>query len=111
MQSPRTLNPRLSPATDQALVAALAMHPDQRPASIDEFRAMLPDVPSVVSAPGNNHRPAPVIENNWAKALQQNRVLIAVLVSLLVLAVLVTLFAAPTAPPMLPTITPAVFLR
>ena len=72
---------------------------------------MLPDVPSVSSVPSNNHRPAPVIENNWAKALQQNRVLIAALVSLLVLAVLVTLFAAPTVPLVLPAITPTVFLR
>jgi eukaryotic-like serine/threonine-protein kinase len=111
MQPPCTLNPKLSPATEQALVAALAMHPDQRPASIDEFRAMLPAVPNVSSVLSNNHRPAPVIENNWAKAFQQNRFLIAALVSLLVLAVLVTLFTAPAVPPILPAITPTVFLR
>ena len=111
MQSPRSLNPKLSLATEQALVAALEMHPDQRPASIDEFRARLPDVPSVISMASNSHRPAPVIENNWAKAFQQNRSLIVVLVSLLVLAVLATLFAAPTAPLILPAITPTVFLR
>jgi len=38
MPSPRQINPRLSVRTERAIMHALAMHPDKRPASIAEFR-------------------------------------------------------------------------
>jgi serine/threonine-protein kinase len=39
--SPRTLNPSIAPQTEQAVLWCLAMHPDDRPASIAELRAAL----------------------------------------------------------------------
>ena len=38
---PRSLNPDISPQTEQAILWSLAMHPDDRPASIAELRTAL----------------------------------------------------------------------
>jgi serine/threonine-protein kinase len=38
---PRAVNPRISPVVERAIVAAIEMHPDQRPASVADLRAML----------------------------------------------------------------------
>ncbi len=34
---PRTINPRISPGSEAAILSALALHPDDRPATVDEF--------------------------------------------------------------------------
>jgi len=41
MPLPRQLNPDISPRTERAIMHALAMHPDERPASAAEFRYVL----------------------------------------------------------------------
>ncbi len=41
LASPRQHNPAISESVERALVAAIAMHPDDRPSSIAEFRDML----------------------------------------------------------------------
>lgn len=41
LSTPRALNPAISPQTEQAILWSLAMHPDQRPASVAEFEAEL----------------------------------------------------------------------
>jgi eukaryotic-like serine/threonine-protein kinase len=38
---PRDLNPRLSPRTERAILAALAQHPDDRPVDAEALRALL----------------------------------------------------------------------
>ncbi len=38
---PRTINPRISPRVERAILNAMAMHPDDRPSSIAAFRAEL----------------------------------------------------------------------
>jgi serine/threonine protein kinase len=110
LQSPRSLNPKISPSTERALLAGLAMHPDQRPASIDEFRTMLSQSPNAIT-PAGNHRTVYTHSQDWPQALQQNRALIAVLIGLIVLAMLVTLFAAPSVSSLSPTVTPTILLR
>ncbi|HID89904.1 MAG TPA: serine/threonine protein kinase [Anaerolineae bacterium] len=40
---PRELNPSISPATERAILAAIAMHPDDRPPTVEAFRQMLHD--------------------------------------------------------------------
>ena len=41
MPAPRQINPAISARTERAIMNALAMHPDQRPASAAEFRRQL----------------------------------------------------------------------
>ena len=38
---PRDINPRISPQVERAMLAAMAQHPDDRPASVEDFRRML----------------------------------------------------------------------
>jgi serine/threonine-protein kinase len=95
LQTPRSLNPAISINTERALLAAIAMHPDQRPATVDDFRTLL----------FNSATPLPVINRpiglrrdpdvRWPQAMQHNRGLIAAVVSLLLLAFVVTWVAAP----------------
>jgi serine/threonine protein kinase len=95
LQTPRNLNPVISLNTERALLAAIAMHPDQRPATVDDFRTLL----------FNSATPLPVVnrsigfrrdpEVRWPDAVQRNRSLIAAVISLIMLAFVVTWVAAP----------------
>jgi serine/threonine-protein kinase len=87
---PRSLNPRLSPRTERAILRALEMHPNKRPANIAEFRAEL------------HHSPLPEpltdllsAEGEWVDAARENRILIAVALALIIVALLITLLAPP----------------
>ena len=101
MQSPRSLNPAISPQTDQAILWSLAMHPDERPSDIYELRAAL-------LAPGPVTRTVSRLFDNEAPVTQfisANRVLLGILGALLLIASLVT--ARPsTIPPPPTTATP-----
>ncbi len=83
---PRAINPRISPATERAILAAIAMHPDPRPQSVAEFRDMLhsnsipPSLLPLVPAQGE-----------WQRAVAENRGLLALTGALLLFAVLVTM--------------------
>lgn len=82
---PRAINPRISPATEQAILAAIAMHPDPRPPSIAAFRELL--------HAGSAH-PSPHIlppeQEEWYRAVVENLPLILLAVLMFLLAVLVT---------------------
>lgn len=82
---PATINPRISPAVDRALMAALAMHPDERPPTISAFRAELFGAP--IPEP-----PKPV-PSEWRLAFQANWVWILLVVLLLVISLAVTLLS------------------
>ena len=90
LPSPRSLNPRLSPRIDRAILRALEMHPDKRPASVAEFRADL----HAFSLPEPLADLIPV-EREWIEAAQENRTLLAAALALTVLALLITLLAPP----------------
>jgi serine/threonine protein kinase len=83
---PRSLNPRLSPRTERAILRALEMHPNDRQANIAEFRAELRYSP--LPEPLSNLLPT---EGEWKEAVQENRTLIAISLALLILALLITL--------------------
>jgi len=85
---PRSLNPNLSPRVERAILWAMEMHPDDRPASVAELRKELfaPSLPDVVS----QFIPA---EDEWVSAARENRVLIAVALGLMLMALLVTMLA------------------
>jgi serine/threonine-protein kinase len=83
---PRELNPAISVTTERAVLSALSMHPDQRPADVAELRRRL-------------HRPflAPLSElapdeGEWRSALRANIALLSVTGTLGLIALLLTLF-------------------
>jgi serine/threonine protein kinase len=83
---PRALNPRISPTTERAILAAMAMHPDDRPPTVEVFRQMLTDTSfsdalAVWVPPGRE----------WERALEENRGWVLLAAGLLLLAVLLTL--------------------
>ncbi|HIE38491.1 MAG TPA: serine/threonine protein kinase [Anaerolineales bacterium] len=83
---PRTLNPHISPATERAILTAIAMHPDDRPPTAEAFRRMLHDVSLsdtlAVIVPSRHE---------WRRALTENSGLLALAGGLLLLAFLLTL--------------------
>jgi len=82
---PRAINPRVSPATERAILTAIAIHPDPRPPDVAAFREMLhagslpPSLITLVPAQGE-----------WRQAVVENRGLLMLGGVMLVLAVLVT---------------------
>jgi serine/threonine-protein kinase len=84
---PRAINPHISPATEHAILTAIAMHPDQRPPNMAVFRELLhanllpPSLVTLVPARGE-----------WQQAVSENRSLLVLAGVMLVLAVLATLF-------------------
>jgi serine/threonine-protein kinase len=84
---PRAVNARISPATERAILAAIAMHPDQRPSNVAAFGELLR---------GNSLAPSllPLVppQGEWHQAVVENRGLMALAAVTFLLAVLVTLF-------------------
>ncbi|MDY7080541.1 MAG: serine/threonine-protein kinase [Chloroflexota bacterium] len=83
---PRAINPRISPATERAILMAIAMHPDPRPLDVAAFRELL----------HTNSLPAPLLplvpaQGEWSSAIIENRGLLALAGVMFVIAVLVTL--------------------
>jgi eukaryotic-like serine/threonine-protein kinase len=79
---PRTINPRILPSTERAIMAAISMHPDERPSSVTEFRELLHA--SSLSVPFLPSEP------EWQRAVLENRPLLTLTGVLFVLAVLVS---------------------
>ena len=99
MPSPRSLAPALSPQTERAIMWGLAMHPDERPSSISEFRAEL-------LAPGAISRTIARIfdqEQTISHFFRANAALLGFLGALLLIATLVTARPAMLLPPPIPT--------
>ena len=87
---PRDINPRISPQTESSVLAAMAQHPDDRPASAEELRRLLlvrRDVPR------DGPEPIPARQDSgfWFAALKTHRLLLTTFVLLTVLAFFVTL--------------------
>jgi serine/threonine-protein kinase len=100
LSTPRSLNPAISPQTEQAILWSLAMHPDDRPSSVAELRAEL-------LAPGPLRRTVSRIfdhEQPISQFVRVNRGLLTLVGALLLAASLVT--ARPSTVPPLPTPTP-----
>lgn len=99
MPAPRTLNPSISPQTERAILWCLAMHPDDRPANIAEFR-------SALLAPGALSRTFARIfdeEHSFSQFLRLNRGLLGFIAALLLAAALITARPLLTTPPPSPT--------
>jgi serine/threonine protein kinase len=84
----RTINPRVSPATERAIMAAIAMHPDERPQDVTAFGELLhatSPTPSLITL-------APA-QGEWRRAVVENRGLLAFAVAMVILAVVATLLS------------------
>jgi len=82
---PRAINPRISPATERAILTAIAMHPDPRPPSVAAFRELL----------HANSIPSPLLplvpaQGEWRRAVIENLGLLMLAGAMFILAVLVT---------------------
>ncbi|MCL7454766.1 MAG: serine/threonine protein kinase [Anaerolineae bacterium] len=102
LRTPRSLNSAISPQTEQAILWSLAMHPDDRPASVTALRDDL-------LAPGLIGRTAArVFDHEWpvSRFVRANRGLLAVLGVLLLAATLITALPRDLPIPPMPTPTP-----
>lgn len=86
----RQVNPRVSPRTERAVLRAMAMHPDERPASVVEVRtALLGQKAAEHAAAGGPAQPV----DRWLDALRANRWLAGAALGLIVLALLISLLS------------------
>ncbi len=89
---PRSINPHISERTEQAILSAMAMHPDDRPPSVVEFCRMLFGISE--SAPLGVQGLYDERET-WADALARNRWLALAVAAAAIAAILVTIYAPP----------------
>jgi serine/threonine-protein kinase len=87
---PRQINGRISLRTERAIMRAMAMHPDERPADVHEFQAMLiGSQPLRISGLSR----APSRSTEWANAVQRNGLLAGAALGLLAVALIISLLA------------------
>jgi serine/threonine-protein kinase len=84
---PRTINPQIPPVTERTILAAIAMHPDQRPPDVATLREMLQ-----ASSLPSSLLPLVPAEGEWRQALLENRGLFLLAAATFTLAVLATFF-------------------
>ncbi len=88
---PRTINPTISPALERAILAAMSMHPDERPPSVESFHEMLSATHDIVT-PGGVYITK---ETPWIDAFWQHKALFIAAIMLLFLSLAIS-FAIPT---------------
>jgi len=66
---PRELNPAVSPEVEQAVMAALALHPNDRPPSVDAWAKMLGSAAPTSPVAAAESR---AIDSGWGQALREN---------------------------------------
>jgi serine/threonine protein kinase len=94
---PRDVNPRISYNVERAILAAMAQHPDDRPASVEDVRALLfsTEEPASLMSPVLSISSAE--QAALAAAFHAHRALLVAALALTTAAVIITLW-----PPMLP---------
>lgn len=86
----RQINSSVSARTERAVLRAMAMHPDERPASVVEVRhALLGSRPAEGADTVHDIHPY----DRWLEALRSNRVLAGAALGLIVLALLISLLS------------------
>lgn len=84
---PRTINPALAANTERAIMAAMAMHPDDRPAAIEDFSDLLFSTHETVTTGKIYAVPDPT----WRDALSANKLLFTLATLLLFAALVISL--------------------
>jgi len=82
---PREVNPAVSPEVEQAVMAALALHPNDRPASVAAWAAMLTSTSPVAGAAVRVAQ-----DSSWGQALRQNWWLVLIALAAVATAVILT---------------------
>jgi serine/threonine-protein kinase len=92
---PRDINPRISPQTEKAVLAAMAQHPDDRPASALVFRELLLNQQPAPAAGPILRRPLhlPADADRWVELLRPHRWQLAAFAALMALALIVTIWS------------------
>lgn len=85
------MNADVSPNVERAVFQALSMHPNERPANVEEMRDMLFGT-TRLSGPLPQTIVTPNWEPSWAELFRQNRTLVGAVGVLLVIAILVSVF-------------------
>jgi serine/threonine protein kinase len=93
LQAPREINPGLSPRTERAILWAMNLHPDERPANIEAFRqALLGNwVPPVPSSRSGKRRTMPSLSLADMLSTPTERVLAWVMGGLIIFSLFATL--------------------
>ncbi len=86
LQRPKRLNPDLSARVEGAILAAMALHPEKRPATVEDLRSLLLGTTPIVLDTELGTAPAA-----WRSALWENAALMALVGLLTLLAALATL--------------------
>ncbi|MEZ4560052.1 MAG: serine/threonine-protein kinase [Caldilineaceae bacterium] len=87
----REVNPNISTRCERAVFQALAMHPNERPASVREFRELLFGT-GFAGGALPRQTGIPRIEPSWREIFYDNRTLVGVAGGLFILAVLISFF-------------------
>ena len=90
---PRDVNPRISPRTEQAVLMAMAQHPDDRPASVDELRQMLVPAPGTLAATHLGMALSDMPRVAWSEVLRRHPLLITATLVLTVAALIVSIWS------------------
>ena len=92
---PRALNPDISPRTEKAILAAIATHPGDRPATVAQFRdALMQDAIEAMNAQAALARRESRAQQA-VRALKTNRRMALSVAAMIVIAFLVTLLSPP----------------
>ena len=95
LMPPRRVNPDITPATERAVLAAMALHPQDRPPTVADWQSLLAQKPG--TDPTLHAAPTDLMEDeaySWAGIWSHNRTLM-VIAGLLLIVVLVLTFATP----------------
>lgn len=103
---PRQINPRISTRTERAILRAMAMHPNERPSDVLQFRAALTGAKA----------PTPVLAetvsrtDEWKEAVKRNGLLAGAALGLITVALIISLLAprVPSGPSQGDSISPPV---
>jgi len=92
---PSARNPHISPSVERAILAAISMHPSERPQTIAEFREMLQTGSLIWSWATVEQNPSLlslVVESaDWERALRENRDLVWLAIGVATVSLIVTL--------------------
>jgi serine/threonine-protein kinase len=95
LRPPSELNPHISPSTEHAILAAISMHPNERPQTITEFREMLQTGSLIWAWSTGDAAPSLlslILESeDWQRAIKENSGLLVLALGLAIISLIVTL--------------------